>query len=306
MSVERRIAITGTNGLVGGALAEAFHGAGWRVLRLVRSPDARFPGLEQTIWSPGDGRIEAERVRACAAVVHLAGANIAEGRWTTERRKELRDSRILSTRLLARTLADAAGAARVFACASAVGFYGDAQDALVDEASPVGAGFLAGLCREWEEAAQEAERPGLRVARVRLGAVLARDAGLLGKVVPIFRAGAGGRVGSGRQWLSWIALPDLVRVFQRVVDAPDLAGPFNAVAPHPVRNAEFTAALAAHLGRPAVVPAPAFALRLAFGALADEVLLAGQRAAPRRLLEAGFPFALPTLPEALRAVLPET
>src|SRR5206468_11798029 len=207
------------------------------------------------------------------------------------------------TRLLAEGLAELERPPRVIACASAVGFYGDSGDAEQTEASPAGQGFLAEVCRDWESACAAAVKRGIRVTNLRIGLVLSTRGGALRKMLPVFRLGLGGRIGDGRQWMSWITLDDFVRVVERVLDDDALAGAVNAVAPHPVRNEEFTRALARVLGRPAVLPVPAVVLRLALGEMADELLLRGTRAVPKRLCERGFRFEHAQIEPALRALL---
>jgi uncharacterized protein (TIGR01777 family) len=237
------------------------------------------------------------------AVVHLAGESIAEGRWTEAKRGRIRDSRVQGTRVLADTLARLIHPPKVFLCASAVGFYGSRGDEELDEESPAGSGFLSDVCREWESACRPAVEAGIRVVNLRLGMVLSTRGGALAKMLPIFRLGLGGRLASGRQYVSWITLDDVVEAIQFVMATDSLEGPVNAVAPGAVTNREFTRVLGRVLRRPAILPAPAFALRCVLGQMAQELLLASTRALPRRLLEAGFAFRDPDLEGALGRVV---
>ncbi|GAA4582822.1 TIGR01777 family oxidoreductase [Planotetraspora phitsanulokensis] len=298
---ETTIAVTGSSGLLGSALIESLRGAGTRILRLVRqcpqNPDEAF-------WDPAGGVLAPAVLEGVDAVVHLAGASVGDRRWTPEYKRKLLASRVAGTRTLTKALAALDKKPRVLLSGSAVGFYGDTGDQAVDETAPAGQGFLAGLAREWEQAAKPAERAGIRVVRLRTGFVVSGHGGALGRLIPIFRMGAGAVLGSGTQYMSWISLPDWVSAARFLLDHEGMSGPVNLTAPEPVTNAEFTRELAKALHRPTMpVPAPAFALRLALGEFAQEGLLIGQRALPRRLLDAGHRFAHPTLGEALAAVL---
>lgn len=298
----KRVVISGASGLVGAALAARLTAMGVRVVKLVRRP-ARAE--DEVFWDPAAGRIEWGVHAGADAVVHLAGENIAAGRWTAARKETIRRSRIEGTTTLARGLA-ALGAAerpRVLVSASATGWYGDTGEREAREGDAAGGGFLAGVCAAWEEATRPAEAAGVRVVKLRTGVVLTAAGGALAKMLPAFRVGAGGRLGGGRQWMSWITLEDLVEVIGRALRDDRLAGPVNAVAPETVRNAEFTAVLGRVLGRPAVLPVPAMVLRLAFGQMADEALLASSRVVPGALAAAGFEFRQATLERALRTVL---
>ena len=295
-----RVAISGAGGTIGGPLAERLRRADHDVLRLVR----RLPAAAGEVrFEPEAGRIEGARLEGLDAVVHLAGENIAAGRWTAERRRRIRDSRVLGTGLLARTLAGLARPPRVLIGASAIGYYGDRGDEVLDESREPGAGFLAETCVAWEQATADAERAGIAVVRLRIGVVLAADGGALGRMAPLFRAGLGGRIASGRQFMSWISREDLLRAIEHLLGASGLDGPINAVSPTPVRNAEFVRILAGVLGRPALLPVPAAAIRLALGEMGRELLLASARVVPRRLEQAGFRFLHPDLESALRAEL---
>jgi uncharacterized protein (TIGR01777 family) len=298
-----RIAVTGASGLVGRQLVAFLRAGGHDVLPIVRHAPRDANEIQ---WRPAEGQIDATRLEGLDAVVHLAGASIAGGRWTKARKRAIRESRVQGTTLLANALAGLRQPPRVFVSTSAVGYYGDSGDALLTEASPKGAGFLADVCQEWEAAAEPAARAGIRVVHPRFGVVLSGAGGMLALLSRLFSLGLGGPAGNGRQYLSWIALDDLLGVLLESMLNPDLAGPVNAVAPESVTNREFSKALGRVLHRPAVMPAPAFALRLALGGLADELLLASQRAVPERLDALGFRFAFPTIEAAMRHELGRT
>lgn len=291
----RRILVTGASGLVGRALVGFLQGGGHEVVRLVR----RAPGPGEIFWDPAAGRLDPADLEGFDAVVHLAGEGIGEGRWTPERKARIRESRVSGTRLLAEALARVARKPEVLVSASAIGFYGDRGDEPLDEASPAGSGFLAEVCQAWEAAAQPAAEAGVRVVWLRTGIVLTPRGGALARMLPPFQAGLGGPVGSGRQVMSWIALDDLVGAIHHAVFTSTLRGPVNATAPAPVTSAEFGQALGAVLGRPAVLPLPALAVRTLFGEMGEALLLGGARVLPRSLLASGFEFLCPTLPEAL-------
>jgi uncharacterized protein (TIGR01777 family) len=297
----KRIAITGATGLVGGALAPFLSTGGHTVHRVVRRPPP--VGSADVQWDPATGAIDAQALEGVSAVVHLAGENVAGGRWTPARKAAIRDSRARGTALLARTLAGLARPPEVLVSASAVGYYGDGGDSVLTEASPRGDDFLAEVCGQWEDGTRAAEDAGIRVVHVRIGVVLDPRGGVLGRLLPIFGLGGGGRVGSGRQYMSWIAMDDLLAVLHRAVMDERMRGAYNATSPNPVRNGEFTATLARVLHRPAVLPVPALAVKLAFGEMGESVLLAGQRALPERLLALGHSFEHPELEGALRHLL---
>jgi uncharacterized protein (TIGR01777 family) len=296
-----KVAVTGASGLVGRALVRSLRGDGHEVVRLVR----REPAAEdEARWDPF-GAIDAKALEASDAVVHLAGAGIGDHRWTGPYKRQIRDSRVLGTCNLAETLAGLAAPPRVLVCASGMNVYGDTGDHETDETTapaPPGAGFLSDLARDWEAVAAPAADAGIRVVHLRSGHVLAADGGLLGKLIPLFKSGLGGRLGSGRQWMSWITLDDHVAAVRLLIDG-DLAGPVNLTSPHPVTNADFTQALATALARPAVLTVPPFALRLALGGLADEGALISLRIVPGRLTAAGFAFRHPELAPALASIL---
>jgi len=295
------VAISGASGLVGSRLVSKLVSEGHHVSKLVRREPTEVSA--EILFDPAAGRIDARGLEGVDAVVHLAGENVAAGRWSPARKKRIRDSRVIGTRMIAEALAGLSEAPSVLVNASAIGFYGDRGDRIVDESSEPGEGFLPETCLEWESATAAAEAAGVRVVRLRIGVVLSADGGALGKMLPIFRAGLGGKTGDGTQWISWISIDDLVRAIEFALAREELSGAVNAVGPRPVSNAEFTKTLAAVLHRPAIAPVPAFVVRAMFGEMGQELLLSSTRVLPRRLEKAGFEFAHPTLPEALRSVL---
>jgi len=294
------VLVTGASGMVGRVLVPFLEARGHEVRRLVRG-DARGPGEYR--WDPAHGELDPAALEGISAVVHLAGENIADGRWTAARRAAIRDSRVQGTAALARAIAAREDRPEVLVSASAVGYYGDRGDEPLSEEAGPGSGFLAGVCVEWEREAAEVERCGVRSVRLRLGVVLGPEGGALARMLPVFKAGVGGRLGSGRQWMSWIAVEDLAAICGEALRRTDWRGAFNAVAPAPVTNAAFTETLARALGRPAVLPVPAAALKLLFGLMAEEALLASTRAVPARLEAAGFVWRHPNLEAVLRAAL---
>jgi uncharacterized protein (TIGR01777 family) len=254
-------------------------------------------------WDPAAGKISVERLAGCQAVVNLAGEGIAARRWTKAQKQRILSSRIESTALLARTLAAMNPRPLVWVCASAIGFYGDRGDEQLDEASCAGEGFLPDVCRQWEAATAPAADAGIRVLRLRTGIVLSPAGGALAKMLPPFRMGAGGRLGDGKQYMSWIALDDVVGAIYHLIMHESLAGPVNAVAPHPATNIEFTKTLGRVLHRPTVFPMPAAVARLLFGEMADALLLSSARVHPARLLESGYAFRYQQLEGALHHLL---
>jgi uncharacterized protein (TIGR01777 family) len=295
-----KVVVTGSHGLIGSELAATLERSGDEVTRLVRSPSG--PG--DAVWDIGAATIDAPALEGHDAVVHLAGAGIGDHRWTAAYKREVHDSRARGTALLCEALAKLERPPRVLVSGSAVGLYGDRGDEELTEASGPGTGFLADVVKDWETATEAASDAGIRVVRLRSGVVLSPKGGALKKQVLPFKLGAGGKLGSGRQWLSWIALDDEVAAIVHLIRRQTLRGPVNATAPNPVTNAEFTKALGAALHRPTIATVPPFALKAVFGSqMAEEMLLAGQRVLPRALEASGFRFGLPRLDEALRAML---
>jgi len=298
-----QVLISGATGLVGGALRSRLEQEAVPCATLSRKSR---PGPSVYVWNPEhfEFREDMRRLNGIRAAVHLAGESLVDGRWTTEKKRKIRESRLRGTHSMVELLSRLERRPDVLICASAVGYYGSRGGEILTEESSAGQDFLAEICREWEEAAAAARDLGIRVVSLRLGVVLARDGGALREMLPLFRLGAGGKLGDGRQWMSWVSLPDVVRIIEFCMNEGSITGPVNTVAPEPVRNAEFTRILAHHLHRPALIPAPAFALRLAFGEMADAALLSSTRAVPEKLRQAAFTFNQPTLPQALQAILP--
>ena len=291
------VLVTGASGFVGSALVPFLTRAGHQIMPLKRSRDS----ANSPHWNPSASEINLG-AGPFEAVVHLAGESIAQ-RWTTEAKKRIRQSRVEGTRLLSNALANLTTKPRSLVCAAAVGIYGNRGDEVLTEASPPGAGFLADVCKEWEAAAQPAADSGIRVVHLRFGVLLDPSGGALKNMLPPFRAGVGGRLGSGKQFISWTTRHDAVRTIDFILSNPESAGAINVVSPHPVPNAEFTKTLAHVLGRPAILHMPAFALRLLAGEMADEALLSSTRVIPDRLQKAGFHFDDPELEPALRKLL---
>ncbi len=293
-----RILVSGASGMVGRAAVGAMRGEGHRVNRLARPGTKREPG--DAGWDPLTGALDGGAAEGAEAVVHLAGASIAEGRWNEGRKARIRESRGEATRRLVASLGKLKKPPLVFISASAVGYYGSRGDEMLTEASAPGSDFLAEVSWEWEEAARGAEGYGARVAMLRFGMILAREGGGLPRMAIPFRFGAGGKLGSGKQWMSWVALEDAAGMILYALGEEKLRGAANAVAPEPVRNEEFTRTLGKVLRRPALFPAPGFALRLALGEMAEALLLASQRAMPARLSELGYRYRQADLEQALR------
>lgn len=293
------IAITGSTGMIGSALVRSLVADGHTVRRLVR----RAPRAgDEVAWNPERNEIDAKGLSGVDAVVNLAGENIAQ-RWTRDSMRRIRESRVQATSLIAATMATLSPRPRVFVSGSAVGFYGERGDEVLDEASSAGNDFLASVCKDWEAATAPARDAGIRVAISRTGIVLDRRGGALAKMLTPFRLGVGGHLGSGRHWMSWIAIADMVRALRFLIERDAAAGPFDLTAPNPVDNAEFTRVLASVLHRPAIFPVPQLALELLYGPMAKGAALASQRALPRQLLANGFDFVLPDLREALESVV---
>lgn len=296
-----KIAVTGSSGMIGTALTGALRDDGHEVVRVVRTT----PAPEGTVrWDPAAGEIDAAGLEGVDAVVHLAGAGVGDHRWTDEYKREVHDSRTLGTGLLARTLAGLDRPPKVLLSSSGVHYYGHRGDEVLTEESGPGGGFLAGVVADWEAATAPAAEAGIRTVTMRNGVVLTRRGGALAKMLPLFRFGLGGRLGSGDQWMSWIALDDEIEAIVFLLEHDDLSGPVNLCAPGPVTNGEFTEALGRALHRPAVVPVPRFGPRLLLGRqLADEMLFFSMRATPARLEEAGFRFLRPQIDAGLKAAL---
>jgi uncharacterized protein (TIGR01777 family) len=295
-----RVAITGASGLIGSSLVPFLTAGGHQVIRLVRREGA---GPGEATWDAESGSLDGAALDGVEAVVHLAGENIAGGRWTDARKRRLRSSRIGPTGRLAQALASLPRPPRVLVSSSAVGYYGDRGDSWVTETSPSGGDFLGRLAVEWEAATEPAARGGIRVVNLRTGIVLSPGGGALGKMLTPFKFGVGGLLGPGTQYMSWIAMDDLLGAIRHALATAGLSGPVNAVAPEPVTNAVFTTTLAHVLGRPALAPVPAFALRLLFGEMADAALLSSIRVRPERLLASGYRFRFADLETALRHLL---
>ncbi|MFG3508734.1 TIGR01777 family oxidoreductase [Streptomyces sp. NPDC047821] len=290
-----RIAVTGSSGLIGTALVRSLRADGHEVIRLVRRPARSADEVE---WDPRRQYVDAAGLAGCDAVVHLAGAGVGERRWNEAYKKEIRDSRVLGTAAVAEAVASLDVPPKVLLCGTALGYYGDTGTRAVDETAPAGDGFLPSVCVEWEEAAAAAEEAGIRVAYARTGLVVAREGGAWGRLFPLFRAGLGGRLGTGEQYWSFISLHDEVAALRHILDTESLAGPVNLTAPDPVTNREVTAAMGRVLRRPAFLHVPAPALRIALGDFASDVL-GSQRVVPSRLLDSGFRFAFPTIDTAI-------
>jgi uncharacterized protein len=294
-----RVAIAGSSGLIGTTLVSLLRQAGHDVLRLVRR-QPRAP--DERAWDPRAATMDPGTLEGTDAVVNLCGSAIAAGRWSGERKQAIRDSRIGPTEVLAAAVAEYR--VPILLSASGVGYYGDTRDREVDETSPLGSGFLAQVCRDWEAATAPAERAGARVVRLRTGLVISPFGGLMGQLKPLFAAGLGGRLGSGQQYMPWISLDDEVGAIRFALEHDELAGPVNLSGPDPVTNAEFTKAVGAAMHRPTPLVVPGFMLRLVRGAeLVDEMVLTGQRAVPGILRKHRYPFQHPTLPAALTAAL---
>jgi uncharacterized protein (TIGR01777 family) len=295
-----RVLVTGASGLIGTALLASLEPQGTQIVCLVRG---RASNAAQVSWDPM-GPLAPAAVSGFDTVIHLAGESIV-GRWTEQKRKAIRQSRVQGTRNLASALAQSEAKPRVLVCASAVGFYGNRGDELLREDSPSGRGFLPEVCREWEDASRIVAEAGIRTVNIRIGLVLSAKGGALEKMLTPFKLGLGGRIGSGRQWWSWIHVDDIVGAIHHAIHTESLSGAVNLVAPNPVRNAEYTKVLASVLRRPAFFPVPGFALRLAFGQMAaEELLLSSQQVEPGKLLASGYAFRFRELRVALENLVP--
>jgi uncharacterized protein (TIGR01777 family) len=295
-----KILLAGSHGLVGTALIEALKADGHELSQLVRYTPHSESEIE---WSPDRFSISIGRLEGFDAVINLAGESIAEGRWTDEKKQRIRESRVKGSTLLSNVLSGLAKPPATFICASAIGYYGNRGDELLIEDSEPGNDFLANVCVDWEEATRKASESGIRVVNTRFGVILDPKGGALAKMLPPFRMGVGGRIGDGKQWMSWISLEDVVAGLKFVLTNDALRGPVNFVAPNPVTNAEFTKTLGKTLSRPTIFPIPAFGVRLMFGEMGEALLLGGQRVEPAKLTQAGFSFTSATIDEALRRLL---
>lgn len=291
-----KIAIAGASGLVGSALVPRLEDEGFEVTRLVRDS----PKVGEIEWHPNQDDMDPAKLNGFEAIINLAGENIAEGRWTDEKKRKIHDSRVHGTHLLSEAIARLAHKPRVFLCASATGIYGDRGDEILDEQSESGGGFLAGVCREWEKACDPAANAGVRVVNLRFGPIIAAKGGMLEKMLTPFKMGLGGKVGSGKQYISWVAIDDVVAAIKLALKDESIRGPLNVVSPNPVTNEKFTKTMGEVLSRPTVMAMPAFAARLAFGEMADEMLLVSQRVVPKKLRDMGFTFQYPNLEPTLR------
>jgi len=294
-----KILVSGSHGLVGKALTTSLVNAGHEIVSLVRQ-SANDSEIE---WHPNEGKINRQQLEGFDVVVHLAGESIASGRWTEEKKKKIRESRVEGTELLGSALARLSQPPSTFISASAIGFYGNRGDELLTEKSAPGEGFLPEVCVAWEKATGQAEAKGIRTIHTRFGIILDEKGGALERMLTPFRMGVGGKVGNGNQWMSWIALDDVIGALKFLIGEPGSDGPVNFTAPNPVTNADFTEALGNVLSRPTLFSVPAFAARLAFGEMADELLLSSAKVEPERLKEGGYQFKHPELSSALKAIL---
>jgi uncharacterized protein (TIGR01777 family) len=297
-----KILVSGSHGLVGMALTKSLQAAGHEVFSLVRHAPRSKTEIE---WSPDRYSIALARLEGFDAVVNLAGESIAEGRWTDEKKRRIRESRVKGTKLLGDALANLAKPPGTFICASAIGYYGNRGDEILTEASAPGDDFLSQVCVEWEKATALATEKGIRVVNARFGVILDLNGGALKKMLPPFRMGVGGKIGNGKQWMSWIALADVIGALNFALATDALRGPANFVAPNPVTNAEFTKTLGKALSRPTLLPMPAFVVRLLFGEMGEALLLGGQRVEPEQLKVPGYHFQYSQLAPALAAILRE-
>lgn len=294
-----KVLVAGASGLVGSALIPTLEADGAEVTRLVRS----FARTGEIEWHPNQDEIDASRLKGFDAVINLAGENIAAGRWTDDQKRKIRDSRVNGTHLLSEAIAKLSKRPAVFVCASATGIYGDRGDEILDEQSDSGGGFLAGVCREWEMATAPAVQAGVRTVNLRFGPIIAREGGMLAKLLTPFKMGMGGKVGSGKQYISWVAIDDAIGAIKIALNDESVRGPLNVVSPNPVTNEVFTKTLGHVLSRPTALAMPAFAAKLAFGEMADEMLLTSQRVMPKGLTVSGYEFQQPELEGALRKYL---
>lgn len=296
-----KILVSGSHGLVGKALVKSLADDGHEVIRLVRHE--HNVGAPEIEWQPDEGRIDAQHLEGLDVVVHLAGESIASSRWTNDKKRAIRESRVKGTSLVSTTLAHLERPPSVFLSASAIGYYGNRGDELLTETSAPANDFLSSVCIEWEQASRPAAEKGIRTVNMRFGIILDANEGALAKMLTPFRMGIGGRVGSGRQWMSWIAIDDVVGAIKFVMEDKSVRGAVNFVAPNPVTNAEFTKTLGRVLSKPTIFPVPEFGARLAFGEMADALLLSSQKVDPTVLNDKGYLFNWPTLEPALRKIV---
>lgn len=297
-----KILVSGVSGPIGAALLPSLQTSGWSIVRLVRGQTTgRSDNTSQIVWDPAKP-IDPKAVSGFDAVIHLAGETIF-GRWSAEKKAKIRESRVAGTSNLAQALAQAEEKPQVFVCGSAIGYYGNRGEELLREESEPGAGFLAEVCREWEEATMPAVQADIRTAHLRTGIVLSAKGGALGAMLLPFKLGLGGRTGDGRQWMSWIDVRDMVGAIHHILKNDLIQGPVNMVAAKPVRNAEFAATLASVLSRPAIFPMPAFVVKTLFGEMGEELLLASQKVEPGKLISSGYPFRYRELRASLEGLL---
>jgi uncharacterized protein len=298
-----KIVISGASGLIGSELISSLPKDKHEILRLVRKPQA---GPGEIRWNPLSGQLDKSALEGVDAVVHLAGENIASGRWTAAKKHRIRESRIRGTLFLARSLSQLFEPPKVLVSVSAIGYYGNRGEEELNEDSSPGKGFLPDLCREWEDATTPVTLRGTRVVIPRIGIVLSASGGALSLMLPVFRMGLGGRIGSGAQYMSWVAMEDLVGIINHAITCESLRGPVNAVSPNPVTNRSFSEILARILARPAFLSLPAFAARIVLGEMANEALLAGAKVSPAKLTQSKYKFKFPELESALRHILKKT
>ena len=296
-----KLLLSGSHGLVGKALSKSLTKDGYEVINLVRRD--RVYGKPEIEWHPNKGLLDASQIEGFDAVVHLAGESIASGRWTDEKKRRIRESRVQGTTLLSQALARLSRPPLRFICASAIGYYGSRGDEVLTEESRAGNDFLSEVCVEWERATQPASEKGINTCMTRFGIILDKEGGALEKMLTPFRLGLGGKIGDGKQWMSWIALNDVVSALGFLLESSSMHGPVNIVAPNPVTNADFTKTLGKVLSRPTFLSVPAFAVRLAFGEMADGLLLSSAKVEPKKLKDEGFKYRFPNLDAALSEVL---